>query len=219
MPTKRPKARRPVSPIPKGVTPSGSQGILLHGQRLAPRQAAFVTAYLVSLNATQAYRDAGYACPTSQVAEVGGSKLVRHAKVAKAIEQGMAKTLKKAGTTADQVIQDLLEITRTDLRKLVDAQGKLLPLKDWPDELAAVIGSVEVGKGGTVHKVKALDKLGALTLLGRYHKLFTDKLEVSGDLVLSAARLRQMSDAELLEAAQKNAEQSLAVVKRAQGPR
>ena len=53
---------------------------------LTPTQQRFVDAYLLSLNATQAYREAGYR-GTGHVAEAAASRLLRNVKVAARLRQ------------------------------------------------------------------------------------------------------------------------------------
>lgn len=69
-----------------------------------PKQAAFVQFYLVDLNATQAAIKAGYS-PKS--AHVTGSKLLRNPKVATAIEDGKALTVRQTGITKEWLVEKL----------------------------------------------------------------------------------------------------------------
>jgi phage terminase small subunit len=80
---------------------------------LTPKQTLFVAEYLVNgLNATKAYKSAGYA---ERNAEVCASQLLRNPKVAEAISAKTGKRLNKLEITADYVlgaIQESLEACR-----------------------------------------------------------------------------------------------------------
>lgn len=82
---------------------------------LTPKQTLFVAEYLVNgLNATKAYKSAGYA---ERNAEVCASQLLRNPKVAEAISAKTGKRLNKLEITADYVlgaIQESLEACRAD---------------------------------------------------------------------------------------------------------
>lgn len=103
---------------------------------------------------------------------------------------------------AERVREELRAIGTADIRKLYDAEGRLLPVQDWPDEIAKAVASVKVfeefeGAGqdrikvGEVREVKKWDKLKALESLGRTIAMFTDKTEVTASESLEALILAQ----------------------------
>lgn len=107
----------------------------------------------------------------------------------------MAERSKRTAIDADTILRELLKLATSDLRKLFDEKGALLPADQWPDDVAAAVASVEVdelfeGYGqereqiGYTKKVKFWDKTKSLELLGKHLKLFTDKIEHSGQLTL-----------------------------------
>jgi phage terminase small subunit len=61
-------------------------------KNLTPKQKVFIAEYLVDLNATRAYRSAGYAAPN---AKVGASKLLTNANVSAAIAEKHGERLLK----------------------------------------------------------------------------------------------------------------------------
>jgi len=71
---------------------------------LTPKQARFVSEYLVDCNATRAALRAGYAPGR---AEQTGCNLCRNGKVANAIARGLAEQAQRTQETADGVISDL----------------------------------------------------------------------------------------------------------------
>jgi phage terminase small subunit len=152
---------------------------------LTPKQAEFVRHYLVDLNGAEAARKAGY---RGKNHEKLAWKLTHTPEIRDAIQLGMDKRAKRVEVSADTVLRELLKLAASDLRKLFDEKGGLLPPDKWPDEVAAAVSSVEVdelfeGYGqdrhqiGFTKKVKFWDKVKSLELLGKHLKLFTDKVE------------------------------------------
>ena len=79
----------------------------------------------------------------------------------------------------------------SDVRDLFDAKGNLKPVKDWPTELSAAIGGVEVVKRNVdsgdnkiddVLKVKVWDKPKALQLLFQHLGMLKEQIEHSGEV-------------------------------------
>ena len=82
----------------------------------------------------------------------------------------------------DRALREAARLAYADIRELYTAEGKLKPIKDWPDDLAASIGGVEFVRrnveGGDGHqddviKVKAWDKPKALEMLFKHLDLFS----------------------------------------------
>jgi hypothetical protein len=82
---------------------------------LSDRQQAFVAHYLVSRNASDAYRKAGYAAKDANVA---GPRLLANVRIAAEIAKGEAKTLEKLSLTADDIVAKLELIATADPAKL-----------------------------------------------------------------------------------------------------
>lgn len=143
----------------------------------------FVAEYLVDRNATQAAIRAGYSQKTA--AQIG-FKLLRKAQIASAIREGLEKLLSQPLSEAKAVIAEAERIAHSDVRKLYAPDGGLVNGKDIPDELAPAVSSVKEtrrtkGKGETevVREFRLWDKNAALNLLGRHHKILTEKIEQS----------------------------------------
>lgn len=153
---------------------------------LSAKQQRFVAEYLKDSNATQAAIRAGY---SKTNARNTGSRMLTIADVASAI----TKHVQQAGITADVILGELLRIARVDIGQAYDPSGYLLPLKEMPEDVRRAIAGIDVeemfdGSGeerrrvGNVVKVKFWDKPRSLELLGKHLKLFTDKLEHSGNV-------------------------------------
>jgi len=161
--------------------------------KLTDKQKIFVLEYLVDLNATQAAIRAGYSQKTAK--EIA-SELMTKEHVKEAIQIHMDKRAEQVALNANTVLLELLKLAKSDLRKLFDESGSLLPVDQWPDDAAVAVAAVDVdeifdGYGderkhiGYTKKVKFWDKTKSLELLGKHLKLFTDRIEVEGDLSIA----------------------------------
>lgn len=93
------------------------------------------------------------------------------------------------------LIQELRYISMSNITQLFDENGVMLPLDQWPAGAARAVEAVKVdelfdgdGKNrrqiGYTKQVKMWNKTKAIELLGRYLKMFLDRVEVSGNLTL-----------------------------------
>ncbi len=147
---------------------------------LKAKQELFVSEYLKCFNATKAAKVAGY---KETSARQQGSKLLTNPDIASRVQE----RLREAAMQADEVLYHLAEIARGDMNDLVDKSGK-------PDINAAR----ENGKTRLIKKIRTVDqksevssyketeieghdRLKALELLGKHHKLFTEKQEITGE--------------------------------------
>jgi phage terminase small subunit len=154
---------------------------------LTVKQAMFVAEFLLDGNATRAAIAAGV--PEAS-ASVTSSRWLRNRKVAAIIGERQAKRTAKLEITAETVLQELAKLAFHDPGKLYDAEGRLKPVHQLDDTTRAAVASVEVeekqtrGARSVTKKVKLADKGQNLERLGRYLKLFTDRLEHGGRLTL-----------------------------------
>lgn len=157
------------------------------------RQSIFVREYLIDLNATAAYKRAGYS-GEERVAENAASRMLGHVGVASSIKNAMDSRGNRLELTADRILQEVARIALFDIRKVYDAAGNLKAPGDWDDDTAAAMAGIDVteefsGKGesressGFTKKVKAWDKVSALTLAMRHRGMLNDKLEIGGKVV------------------------------------
>lgn len=162
-------------------------------EELTPQQRLFAHEYMIDQNATQAAIRAGY---SERSAPQYAHELLKTPKVKELVDQLSSERLERLKVSSDDVLRELLFIAKSDLRKLFDENGALKQTYDWPDEIAASVSSLDIedlfeGYGqdrtqiGYTKKIKLWDKTKALELLGRHLKLFTDKLEVEGDLSIA----------------------------------
>lgn len=155
---------------------------------LNPRQAQFVREYLVDLNASAAYRRAGYKTGN---ADVLGPRLLGNAGIQAAVQVAYQTRAAKVELTAEQVLREIKNAAFLDPLALFAPDGTLLPLDQMPEHARRAIAGLEVeevyeGQGkarrqvGYLKKIKLVSKEGTLTLAGRHLGMFTDKTELTG---------------------------------------
>lgn len=161
---------------------------------LTPKHQRFVDEYLVDLNASAAYRRAGYA---SKNADVDGPKLLGNPGIAAAVEEQLAARAARVEVTQDDVVRQLMAIAFGDLRDVVEWDGegvRLRPSAELTPAQAATLREIEFEvnelelESGEVRrqisgKVKQTDRMRALELLGKHLGMFKETLKL--DLGLS----------------------------------
>lgn len=143
-------------------------------QPLTLKQQRFVEEMLVDLNATAAYRRAGYAA-RGNAAEVNAARLLRNAQVARAVAKALRERQARTAVTQDMVVSELAALAFLDVRRLFDADGKPIPVFQLDAATARDIQALDVATNGNadvglgkVTKLRFADKLGALELLGKH---------------------------------------------------
>lgn len=143
---------------------------------LNPRQEKFVAEYLKTLNVTQSAIKAGYSPHT---ASVQGSRLLKNEKVAKYIDEQRKKVIDEGVLSANELLHILSNAAvgdESEVREVVVKRGEFQRNPDT-DRLNLVynehVEMVEV-------PIKPSDRLRARDMLGKYHKLFTEKKEFTG---------------------------------------
>ncbi len=154
---------------------------------LTPKREAFAAGLAQGLSQAEAYRRAFPAslkwkdvAVHNRASELAGLGEVR----VRVAELG-AKAAAANEVTVERVVKELARLAFFDVRKLVDDSGAPLPLGQLDDETAraivgldiARVGNADIGVG-EVLKFKLADKGANLERLGKFLKMFTDKVEV-----------------------------------------
>ncbi|HFI0106433.1 TPA: terminase small subunit [Streptococcus suis] len=136
---------------------------------LTIKQRNFADEYIISGNATEAYKKAGYRVSSDRVASVEGHKLLRNPKIKCYIDERLEEL--KSEKVADQ--QEVLEYLTSVMRGQTQEQT-LCSI----GELGQQVIDIDVG---------AKDRIKAAELLGKRHRLWTDKVEaeVNGTVVFA----------------------------------
>lgn len=158
------------------------------GTKLTPRMAIFYGEFLIDGNATRAAIAAG--APESS-AHVAGARWLKNPKVAAAIAAAHVARAKKLEITSERVLEEMMKLAIFDPGKLYDQDGNRIPVARLDDITRAAIAAIddEITDGpGRVRthaqKIKFADKGQNLERLGRYLKLFTDRIEHDGRVTL-----------------------------------
>lgn len=135
------------------------------------RQRMFVRMYLGECkgNATEAARRAGYTDP-----ELAGWRLRQNEVISRAIEAPVTE----AGLSADEILADLAEMASFDVTPYMGPDGHLDIARLVADGKANMIQAIIPTANGVTYKLYSRKE--ALELLGKYRKLFTDRIAIEG---------------------------------------
>jgi len=172
---------------------------------LNKRQRQFCEEYLIDLNATQAAIRAGY---KEKYASTNAHKLLQITAIKEKIDELMALRAKRTEITQDRVLRELaiiafsnaadyasvvereafLEAEDGEKIKLLDEDGKPVMYRtvepvltaDLTEDQKRALSVIKKGRDG--FEVKPYDKVRALELLGKHLGMFTDKVQLEGEV-------------------------------------
>lgn len=142
---------------------------------LNPRQEKFVHEYLKTLNVTQSAIKAGY---SPQSAHVQGSRLLKNEKVYKYIKEQKEEYMDESVLTAKELLHILTNAAtgdETETKEVVVKKGDFVENPDTGRKMLVYSERVEMIEV----PIKASDRLKARDLLGKYHKIFTDRVDIN----------------------------------------
>lgn len=157
-------------------------------------------------NQTQAAINAGFSPNT---AAVKASVMMRDERIQKRIAELMEERNKRLRVSADYVLLRLVEIDQMDVIDILDDEGGLKPVSQWPKVWRTSISAVDINrirmamKGGdeddiesTLQKIRWPDKVKNLELIGKHVDVnaFKERLDVNVNVTIAdriaAARKR-----------------------------
>lgn len=145
-------------------------------------------------NQTQAAINAGFSPNT---AAVKASVMMRDERIQKRIAELMEERNKRLRVSADYVLLRLVEIDQMDVIDILNDDGKLKPIREWPKiwrttlsgfDLSSTIMNMNEDSIETIlKKIKWPDKVKNLELIGKHVDVnaFKERLEVSGTVTIA----------------------------------
>lgn len=148
--------------------------------QLTAKQQLFVDFYFIhGCNATKAAKAAGY---SEKTAYSQGSRLLKDVD----IDAHIRARMNEVAMQADEVLRHLAEIGRADLDDVTDDNGNLDFKKARESGSSRLIRRIKSRAITTENsdvvetEVEMHDRLKALELLGKHHKLFVERHELTG---------------------------------------
>ena len=158
---------------------------------MTPKQEMFCREFLIDLNGTQAAIRAGYSAKTAN--RIATENMYKP-EIKRRIEELKQQRQEVIGVDASYVLQRLIDIDQMDARDILNDDGSVKPIQDWPDVWRQSISGVDLMEisnsenvAATLKKIKWPDKIKNLELLGRHVSVaaFKDRLELSGNVGLA----------------------------------
>ena len=90
----------------------------------------------------------------------------------------------------DRALREAAKLAYSNIQDVLDDNGNVRPIKEWPRELAAAVSSIDItkknltagdGKQEDVIRIRLWDKPSNLTLLFKHLNLLTERLHLSAD--------------------------------------
>jgi len=145
--------------------------------------ARFIDEYMIDLNGSAAALRAKITESKTYASTVAWNLLGR-LDVREEIDRRIAERRASRALTVDRIEGMIRDIAETEVLDIYNADGTLRPFAEWPPHARRAVKSIEVEDSyiGGVQRIKVQfwDKKGAIELLGRYKKMFTDNIEIGG---------------------------------------
>lgn len=176
---------------------------------LTAQQEAYCQEYVkCPENQTQAAINAGYSPNT---AGKFASQNMRDERIQKRIAELMEERNKRLRVSADYVLLRLVEIDQMDVIDILDDEGGLKPISQWPKVWRTSISAVDINRirmamkddeediESTLQKIKWPDKVKNLELIGKHVDVmaFKERMEVNVNVTIAdrmAAARRRLKD-------------------------
>lgn len=140
----------------------------------------FIESLVAQPNVTRAYLAAHPNCKATTAA-TNGVRLLRNAQIADAVKEGRSRRLRELEVDADEAMRRISVIGSLDIRQLMDHEGKMLPIHEWPTEVALAVKGYELKDLGP--KVTFDSRLAALELIAVAGGKLSSKNETKVDVL------------------------------------
>jgi len=156
---------------------------------LNEKQKRFCEEYVVDFNGRQAAIRASY---SEDTAAEQASRLLNNVNISEYISKLQKKLSDKTQITAEKVINELAKIGFSNVQDFIEDSNNIKDISQIDKKKAAAISSIKksvtrFGNGtseGTkeVVEFKIWDKVAALEKIGKHLGLFTDRVEITGNI-------------------------------------
>lgn len=136
--------------------------------KLTEKQRIFCIEYLKDLNGTRAYKVAYPHVKNDNTAAAAASRLLRNVKIKSFIDKKLKEIEDKKIAKAEEVLKHLTAAMRGEIKEEVVVTEN--------------IGDYESRARIIKKQISAKDRIKAAELLGRRYSLFTDKVDIEGNL-------------------------------------
>lgn len=143
------------------------------GDRITEREKRFAQCYMKTLNATQAYIDAGYKVKSRECARKNASRLMKHPEVRQYISEGLERVRKLSEVEASRMVELLFIVANTspaDFADIKEVDGRQQVvwkrLEDMDSETKKAIALIKNTKEGV--EISTLDRMKAIEMLFKY---------------------------------------------------
>ena len=146
--------------------------------KLTPKEQLFIKNFPIDLNQHQAAKRAGYKAWKKMSVQCMQKPAIRDA-----IRKLMERRYRKFEAVADKVVQDLADIAHLDKSQVFQVRDGVLHVTDTdllPKRIRRCISKISQTQHGL--RIEFDDRVKALELLGRHLALFTDNMNVNGNL-------------------------------------
>jgi len=168
-------------------------------EMVSEREYQFCLNMLLTVNQTKAAVDAGF---SEKSARQQATRLMNtRPEIRRILELLRSDREDRLQVRQDNVLRHVGYIAFADPRKAYDANDRLLPPSQWPDEIAFSISSIKTTElrddegnvVGHTNEIKFWNKTDAQTLAARHLGMLNDKvtLDVTDELADRLARARQ----------------------------
>lgn len=90
--------------------------------------------------------------------------------------------------TREIVLREIRELGTFDIRKILEENGNLKPVSQWPDDISKAVVGMEISENDDgdswIKKIKTVDKLKSLEMVAKNLAMLIEKHNVTHELTL-----------------------------------
>lgn len=165
--------------------------------QLTPLEESLCQAYLVSKDKSEALRNSKYKTDgwSPQSINRKAKELFDKVKIQSRMAELIEARSERVNYKADDLLKDLLAVKEMDVLDILNDDGSVKPVREWPKVWRQMIGGFNVSEMGgsdgalvVLKQIKIPDKVKNLEMIGRHVDVqaWKDQKELSGNVGLGA---------------------------------